>query len=247
MSGQETPLELANVSWHEAERMLQEARLVILPLGSTEQHGPHLPMYTDAILAHAIAVEVARRVNAVVLPTLPYGQVWSARDFPGTMSLTPNTFKAIVKDICHSLHRHGVKTVLLLSGHKGNVAPMKVAARELREEIPVKVLTLSYPKLHEIARGVAETEPWHGGTIHAGEIETSLVLAVEPGLCQMDKAIVDYPPVPPDYDYTPVPWPEFTQTGVFGDARVATAEKGRELLERVVTTIVEILNNIVPD
>ena len=246
MSEQEKTLELANVTWPEAKVMFQEARLVILPLGSTEQHGLHLPLYTDAILAHAIAAEVARRVGAVILPTLPYGQVWSARGFPGSMSLTPNTFKAIVKDICHSLHRHGVKTVVLLSGHKGNVAPMKIAARELIEEIPIKVLTLSYPKMDELTRGVVETEPWHGGTIHAGEVETSLVLAVEPDLCQMDKAIVDYPPVPAGYDYTPTFWPEFSQTGVFGDARVATAEKGREILERLVTSIVEIINDIVP-
>lgn len=224
---------LGLMTWIEAEKVVSPRTPVIVPLGSTEQHGPHLPLATDTVMAEEWARRLAEAVDAFYLPALPYGQVWSARKFPGTISLKPETLQAVLIDIAHSLYTHGVRKLVLLSGHLGNVAVMRDAARLLLERLPdLKVLHVCYPEVRRVAEGIAETPFWGNGTFHAAELETALMLAVAPGLCRMDQAPCEYPEVPKEYSVAPVPWDRFSKTGVFGDARVATLDKGQRLLER---------------
>lgn len=221
-----------DMTWKEAEVRMKEARAVILPLGSTEQHGYHMTVDTDNIVATHVAGLLAEKTDCVVLPTLPYGQVWSAKDFPGTISLRERTYIALIKDIVTSLEKKGCRNVILFSGHWGNVAPCKIAVRELLDECGYEnVYYLSYMDLKKNGEGIMETELWNGNGFHAAEIETSILLHIHPESVNMEKAVRDYPPIPPDADIRPIPWIQFAETGIFGDATKATAQKGKQFLD----------------
>ncbi len=241
-------VELGELTWQEAEKAFKDRKIVILPLGSIEQHGLHLPMNTDLVLGERIAQLTAERIRAVLLPPIPFGQVWSAREFPGVISLMPATLKEVVKDVCRSLARHTVKLIVLISGHQGNLSVLKEAVRELYDEkISTKILFFSYPEIEAMSKGITESEIWRGGTLdstwHAGEIETSLMLAVKPENCHMERAVIEFPRVPPWYGYTAISWKEINKVGSFGNAKVATPEKGYQLLRKSVDCIVEIIES----
>lgn len=115
------PLRWDQLTGEEVHQRLKERRLVILPLGAVEAHGPHLPTGTDNLLAAAIAERVAERVGGVLLPLLPYGQVWSLQDFPGSLSISSETLANLVVELGMSLQRQGVALLALINGHMGNV------------------------------------------------------------------------------------------------------------------------------
>lgn len=223
---------LSDMTWTEAEVRMKEARAVILPLGSTEQHGPHMSVATDNIIGQYVAERLGERTDCVVMPILAYGQVWSAKDFPATISLSRKTFITIVKEIVVSLEKKEVKNVILFSGHWGNVAPAKEAARELMDEFGYRnVYHMSYSDLKKHGDGIMETPLWNGKTFHAAEIETSILLHIAPQYVDMTKAVCEYPEIPEDIELRPIGWNEFSRTGVFGDATKATASKGEKFLK----------------
>ncbi len=225
--------DLATMTWHEARNAIAPDRPVILPLGSTEQHGPHMAQSTDTVLAAMWTERLAERIDGLYLPVQPFGQVWSARDFPGTISLRPSTLEALIVDVADSLYRHGVRRLVVLSGHTGNAATMLSAARALFDTHPdLVVARLCYPTPSAVADGIAETPFWRGQTFHAAEIETSLMLAVAPHLCHMEIAPVEYPDVRATDTTGTTPWRTFSTTGVFGDAHAASATKGEALITR---------------
>jgi creatinine amidohydrolase len=232
-------INLEELTAEEAALAIRSRGICILPLGSTEQHGPHLPVGTDTILAQELARRVARKIGGVLLPALPFGQIWSANRFPGTIALTEETLVSLLCDVIESLARQGARVVALLSAHMGNLAPAQKAARQLKDWMDVKVLAFAYPRVHEIAEGITQSALWQGSVFHAAEIETSMVLAVRPDLCRMDRAICSYPEAPADWEFRPYRWDELNPSGVFGDATVATAEKGEALLARWTTLIAE--------
>ena len=233
---------LAEMSWKEAENRMKQARAVIVPLGSLEQHGYHMSLQTDNIVGEYVAGVLAKRTGCVVLPVLPYGQVWSAKDFPGTISLRERTFIEVVKDIVTSLEHKGARNVILFASHWGNTAPAKIAARELLDESGyTNVYYLSYMDLKKHGKGIMETELWNGSGFHAAEIETSIVLHIRPESVDMEKTVCEYPQVPGDVNIRPVPWITFCESGIFGDAAKATAEKGRRFLENWIEDLVQLI------
>jgi len=233
---------IAEMTWKEAEKRMKEARAVILPLGSLEQHGYHMTVNTDNIVGEYMGRMLAERTDCVVLPTLPYGQVWSAKDFPATISLRERTFIEVVKDIVTSLEHKGVRNVILFASHWGNTAPLKIAARELLDENGYRnVYYLSYMDLKKHGKDIMETELWNGSGFHAAEIETSIVLHIKPESVDMEKAVCEYPEIPGDVNIRPVPWITFCESGIFGDATKATAEKGRRFLENWLRDLVGLI------
>jgi creatinine amidohydrolase len=231
--------ELEELTGEEAGQAIRSRGVCILPLGSTEQHGPHLPVGTDNYLARELALRVARRVGGVILPVFPFGQVWSAARFPGTISLREETLVSLLCDVVESLARQGARTVALLSAHMGNLGPAQRAARLLKDRVDVHVLVFAYPRVREVSEGITHSALWRESLFHAGEIETSLLLAVRPDVCRMDRAIRSYPEAPPDLEFGAHRWDEFNPSGVFGDATVATAGKGEALLARWTAIIAE--------
>ena len=234
---------LGELTWQEAEIMMKEARAIIVPLGSTEQHGYHLPLNTDSTIADYLALEVAKRTNCLVTPTLTYGQVWSAKDFPGTIAIQERTYINFLKDIVTSLESKSPRNIILFSGHLGNVAPSKIAARELLDEKGFNnVYHFSYiVDMKQAAAGIMETELWHGSGLHGGEMETSVLLRITPELVLMDKAQADYPVRPPDLDIRPISWIEFAKQGIFGDPTKATSEKGARFIERTLQQLADLV------
>jgi len=238
-------LEMERATWVEVGETVKRTKLALLPVGVLEQHGPHLPLSSDNIIATELTRRVAERIDCLVLPVVPYGPLYSFRDFPGSLWVKPEIFKLYVKDICLSLQHHGIETVAIIVGHMTDYAPMKEMARELQLEAGLKVVPLLLPGLESAMEQVCESEPAHPGIIHADEVETSLVLAARPEWVHMDRSVREYPEFPPYFDYLPFSWYQrVCKTGVFGDATVGTREKGDAMYRAMAERIVEILKSV---
>jgi len=203
---------------------------VLLPVGSMEQHGPHLPLATDTIISQGLARRLAERLDALLLPPIAYGDGWNNRGFPGTLSLSPATLRAIVLDIGRELRASGVRALIVVNGHFGNREPIARAARELHYALAFPTLALDYPDLERLAQEVCASAPAAPGFYHADEVETSLALALMPSAVRMERAAAEYPRFPPTYGAEPILLHTFCESGVFGDPTAATAEKGERLL-----------------
>ena len=201
----------------------------ILPLGSTEQHGPHLPLDTDNRIAERVAWETARRSVGLVLPTLTLGYAWVWQGVPGTLSLGFDTYRAVIRDVADSLDRWGVKAVFVLSSHGANPQVVKHAIREdIHGRLGIRVLNSFYRGLDGML-AEADSARWHND-LHAEELETSMMLDIAPDTVRMDLAAADYPPVPDDYGASELSMGHLMRSGVFGDPTAATAEKGARWL-----------------
>ncbi|WP_100010207.1 creatininase family protein [Lentibacillus sediminis] len=227
---------------YEIKGKMEKTRIAILPVGAVEAHGPHLPLGTDNLLAERLAEKLAERVNGFVLPTLPYGQVWSLRNFPGSINISNESIIRFLADIGESLYKQGVRTFAMVNGHLGNAPALKEAARVLYESCPeMRVFYFFYPGMSQAAAEVRETASAHGTYFHACEIETSFMLYLAPEYVDMKKAITDIPEIPVHADVTPTPWEEFTDSAVLGDAKLASEEKGKYIIEIALENMVTFL------
>ena len=184
-------LELDRLTWPEVRSELQAGRdTVVVAFGATEQHGPHMPLATDALIGDHMARAVAERLDAFVAPTVRVGCSEHHLDFPGTLSLSQATFGAIVTDLVRSLERGGFRRVVLLPTHGGNFAPLAAAIAELEGSVSIEVCALTdLGALFAIAQRAAEEYgvPLGEGGLHAGEWETSMLMAIHPDLVQRER------------------------------------------------------------
>jgi creatinine amidohydrolase len=225
-------LDTASASWPEIEAAVTNGVVAVLSVGAVEQHGAHLPLLTDTVLASGIARRIAERLPGLLLPPIAYGDAWNNEGFVGTLSISPETLRATVEDIGRGLSRIGVKGLVVINGHFGNREPIALAARRLVTELPV--LHLDYPKLEAFASEVCESEPAGPGFYHADEVETSMMLALAPDTVKMDRAAPEYPAFPETFGLEPMQLSTFNRSGVFGDPRPATAIKGEALIGKIV-------------
>ncbi len=189
-------LELDRLSWPEVKAELESGRdTVVMAFGATEQHGPHLPLATDALLGDHLARLVADRLNAFLAPTVRIGCSDHHLAFPGTLSVAESTFHALVADIVRSLARGGFRRVVLLPTHGGNFAPLAAAVEKLGDDpgIDVRAMT-DLGALFAIAQLGADEYgvPLGEGGLHAGEWETSMLAAIQPDLVQLDRGEPGY-------------------------------------------------------
>jgi creatinine amidohydrolase len=232
----ERPVErrLDRLVWTEVAA--RRPRLAIVPLGATEQHGPHLPLATDTLIADALAARLAaRHPDAIALPALPVGCSAEHLGFPGTLDLSAETLVAILGDLVRALARHGVGEAFVFSAHGGNVAALRAAVPALAASGPgIRIgaatdLDALTTRLHaEAARfGVAPQAAGH----HAGEIETSIMLALHPELVRVDAVAPGY--VSPLADAQAIFYPDLRRhapDGTVGDPRGASALRGSRYL-----------------
>lgn len=237
------PREWGTMTWPEFEKARKSVRVAILPIGAIEEHGPHLPLNTDNVTAAAFARLVAERTGALLLPTMPYGQVWSLSRFPGSLSISNDTLRAFVRDLSGSLKEQGLDGLVIVSGHLGNMAALKEAAREVRTSRGIRVMPLFYPGLKEAAQQVLDAPASHPAIVHADELETSIVLSLEPDIVAMERAVAEYPDYPIDFDYVPMYWDEVNRSGVFGDATKASKEKGDAIMRHVLDRTVRLVRH----
>lgn len=218
---------------------------VILPLGSLESHGPHLPFGTDALTAYLIALDIAARVpRTAVLPPVNYGVSEHYKEFPFTVSLQFETAIALIRDILESVYREGIRKVFIMNGHDGNIAPIEVAARSAKVAHPdFKIVSLdAWWKMVGDLVPPGFFEVWNG-LGHGGEGETSICLALFPELCDPDKAAGVVPTLPPHID---IKWrfSELTNTGASGDPTKGTRAKGLKMRQILADTVVQLLTDL---
>ncbi|WP_153393990.1 creatininase family protein [Ornithinicoccus halotolerans] len=227
-----------------------ESRVVLVPVGAVEQHGPHLPVGTDIWIATAVATEVATsRADVLVLEPVPFGVSGHHMSFAGTVSLRPSTYLALVADVVTSVARHGDVPVLI-NGHGGNRGPLTVALQEL-VETNTRAWALSY--FEHIADVVREVFPRHETAVgHACALETSVVAHLWPGLLRAEA--IPGPgargvwPAPFLYSTDKVERPrrfeELDSSGVVGEPGLQSAEAGRRLFLAAVERVGEVIDRI---
>jgi creatinine amidohydrolase len=210
---------------------------VIIPIGSTEQHGPHLPLGTDSYHTVAVLERVAKRLPAFMAPLLPVGRADHHMGFPGTISIRQETLKAIVHDYCESLSHHGIRNVLVYSGHGGNALPLAAAIAELQPDLAdLRIIGCTDWSVYDdtLFRRAADfgiNRTTAGG--HSGELETSMILALHPNLVHMERAEPGYLGDPAAIraqlfrDGTR----SVTANGILGDPRPGDAARGHEYLD----------------
>jgi creatinine amidohydrolase/Fe(II)-dependent formamide hydrolase-like protein len=229
---------LADLTWPDVDALRAAGcTTAILPLGSTEQHGLHLPFATDTLIADAVAVRVAARLGgALCLPALPLGCAEEHLAFPGTLSLATDTLAAIVRDTGRALARHGFARLLVFTAHGGNYDALRVAGPGLtRDLLPLRLdafldFACLTRRLEEVARAHGVTAGEAGQ--HAGELEASILLALAPGLVRRERmtaGLID-PPLPPDELFYP-DLRRHASDGTVGDPRGATATRAAAYLD----------------
>ena len=230
---------LGDLSWPEARTRMASTPVVILPFGAgAKEHGPHLPMNADqVVMSHLLEIAVAER-DVIVAPPVLYGWFPAFRDFPGTEIRDPSVFESYMREAAMSLVRSGARRILFLNTgiDKATGLPISIAAREIRTESGVPTLVVNWGDLETEASDALQ-EQRAGG--HADEMETSINLFLQPDLVDMDKAVTDYGERPArDYGgYQPGVLsadpsdPNYAPSGIYGDATLATAEKGRAALD----------------
>ncbi len=223
-------------AWPEvAAALARSTGLAVLAFGALEQHGHHLPLGTDSFVAAHVAAKLAEQLDAVLLPAVRYGETWNNAGYPGTVSLSPGTVTAIAVDIARAVHGAGAAALLIVNGDWGNRAPLAAAVRLLATE-SIATLVLDYPGMDDAAAVLRESRPAAPGLSidHAGELETSIMLAIEPHLVDRDRYTTGYPDFPEDFGQRPMQLHPFSTSGVFGDPGPATATTGTALLEATV-------------
>jgi creatinine amidohydrolase len=258
------PLEYGRLSWPEVGRAAGEGRVPIVPIGTLEDHGHHLPIDTDVRIVEAVCRAAAERrpEETVLLPPVVHGYSPHHMDFPGTITIGWDTFCRYCTDVAVSLLRHGFRRVLLVNGHGSNQNLVEMAARLAMIEEPESLVAATFylvgPRGAQTIARVRESS--EGGMAHACELETSIYLHLDPDAVDMSQAVDErgYPATEHAWlDWSDGPlkimpwWSSFSESGVQGDATLATAEKGRVLLEaaadEVASFVTELLSMPLPD
>ena len=242
-------VELGRMSWAEISEVIPERPIILLPIGTVEQHGPHLPVNADNMVAEFVALQAAAQTNALVAPAINYGCSPTHRHFPGTLSVRPETLVHVIRDVCAGLIGHGFRRIIFVNNHGGNEDACAQVARELRDEHGLIIGSI-YP--WNIGYGVMRDtyEDAAAAYGHGAEPETSAMLAMfpddvlrerqEPGgyrpFAGWDVRNVSSIRVPgqahPATLYLDMR--EVAPNGVTGDNSVATAERGQLWIERVI-------------
>ncbi len=224
-------MELADLTMPDFTRGLARTVSLILPCGSVEEHGPHLPLGTDTFHALEVARRVAARVPVFVAPPLYYGLCRSTRDHPGTISLSGSLLRALVVELGREFHRQGLRRLLILTGHAGgtHTAALIDAGEQLLVDLPD--LNVAVVNILDVLAAVLRDHPGlvaTPGDAHAGEVETSLIQALHPHLVK---------------GTAPAEWPSFPRFilarrkrkfwpgGVWGDPGPASPQAGERLLD----------------
>lgn len=235
----------------------RQRTVVMLPLGAVEQHGHHMPVGTDSMLAHSVCLSAADRLGegrVVVLPPPWYGFSAHHMAFAGTITLSATTLVALAEGIVESIVAHGFRRVLIVNGHGGNSGVISVLASTLGHRFhgKARIAALTYFQLGRQA--IAEIrESREGGMGHACEFETALLMHVRPDLVKIDRAVTHYPDTGTKYLTTDLlgasqahsylDFKDLSPSGTLGDPTLASAEKGARLFEAVTGSLASFIDD----
>jgi creatinine amidohydrolase len=237
------------LTWEDMNEAIAAQKVVILPTGSVEQHGPHLPLDVDTFLAESVCLEVGRRAadRVLVLPAVPFGLNLHHIDFPGTIHIEPETFIAFCLNITKSLAYHGFQKILIVNGHGSNTPLIDIVARKTLLATNSLCASLNYYTLGIDAFNRVKQTPVMA---HADEFETSLYLHLAPDRVRMEKAVAGNDVVGkymtsdstlPHVRFSDY-WGRWTKVGVHGDPTAATAEKGKIIWDALLPRLVELVD-----
>ena len=232
---------LEELTMGEFEAGLRSTRTILIPFGSTEEHGYHLPLSTDTIQAYEVGKKAAAIVPLFIAPPVHYGCCRSTSCHPGTISITTHTLKLLLKDIVRSCRSQGLRNFIVLTGHAGGTHRM--ALQDAGEELISEVMDIKMAVVTEFdlasksSRSIVETD----GDCHAGEIETSRIMYTHPHLVK-GEGTKEYPAFPEGLLVRNKR--RFWIGGVWGDPTKASVEKGKQIEDLVVKRIVTLVNEI---
>jgi creatinine amidohydrolase/Fe(II)-dependent formamide hydrolase-like protein len=242
---------LAELTWPQARRRFREVDVALLPVGAIEQHGPHLPLDIDSWDAAYQCEQVAlacTEPRPLVLPGIPYGVSYHHEDFPGTLSVSPDTLAQMVYEVGMSAARNGIRKLVIVNGHGGNQAALSFAAQKINRDAHIFTAVDTGETSDAEISALLET----GGDAHAGEYETSTALATRPHLVFLEHATREDPRFDSrflDFDSdVSLEWfvrtARISDSGVLGDPTLATAEKGHRIWKITIDNLVELVEHL---
>ena len=199
---------------------IKKVKSVILPIGSVEQHGLHLPLATDAIIAQSLSVEAGRRLKIPVLPTLYYSHSPEHMGFPGTITISKIAFLKYLSEICNSLERSGIKRIFIVNGHGGNCRLLDILEKRAKNSKSIVIIDAAW----EIVEGAGiDTKDM----CHADELETSLLLYLRPKFVRTNKTVDEFPLVI-KRNMDLMNWHKYTKSGTVGYPSRSSRNKGNK-------------------
>lgn len=241
---------MANMTWYEFNER-KDKDVVILPVGSVEQHGPHLPLFTDTIISEGFANLLGDKINGIVMPSINYGYKSQPASgggplFPGTIDLNGSTLINLVKDIIEELIRDGVRKIALVNSHFENQAFLLEAIDLVSRNMPsdTKIIMMSWWDLisqNTIDKIFDEVEFPGWALEHAAITETSLILKFRPDLVHMDRLVDEKIEEVPTYQVYPIPKDLVPSSGLLSIGRTSSAEKGQLIVEEALSEMINII------
>ena len=245
---------LETLSWPEAKERIDLGWPVVVPIGAlAKEHGAHLPLNTDYLVARELGNRIADVLPVIVAPVLTLGYYPAFVRYPGTQHLRPDTFQAMLTDVFDKLVRDGVRRIAVVNTGVSAEAPLRIVVREFYERTGVRVLTADIAALGKSSKSLLRQQL--GG--HGDEAETSMILAIAPDAVRSNKAVVDYGHalsapktvfyVPTIFDDDPASGLDYSISGVRGDPTLASVEKGRAILADMASELVDGLRKSFPE
>jgi creatinine amidohydrolase len=248
------------LTWPEINDAVELGKVCIVPCGAVEQHGPHLPLDVDLVCPLGVALGAGREVpdRLLVLPIVPYGYTGHVMDFPGTINTDFEHFMHQVLDITKSLAYHGFKKIILLNGHGSNMPNLDLVARRTNLETDAECVLIAWWNLLAVDKAFMprwRQSKFPGGCAHACELETSMYLYLDGGNVRKD--LIKSGAISFNEDNSPFNWVDlfaagpatviswtssYSETGVLGEAELATAEKGREACEEAIKQLIRFVD-----
>jgi len=234
---------LEDLTWLEAEKVLTPTTVVVFPLGAeAKEHGPHLRLKNDWLIAEYLKKKVLERADVVVAPTISYSFYPAFLEYPGSTSLRLETARDMIVDICRSLARYGPRRFYVVNTGVSTLSALKPAAEMLASEGVVLAYTDILKVVEPVEKAISKQE---GGT-HADELETSIMLYIAPDNVDMKRAVKDYHPRKGKGGLTRNPNGEgvYSPTGIWGDPTLATREKGQKVAEALVEGVLKEIEDL---
>lgn len=242
-------MRLEELTFEEAGAYLDRDDRLILPFGSVEQNGPHLPLGTDRIVSQAIAELVAHRTGVLVAPGIPWGNADADLAFPATVSLSPRVLNDLLDELCSGFARHGFRRIVVLAGHLSNVWNVASVAGTLRRRGVLLAQVDVWRLAAKLGGNLLSSKTTFG---HADELCTSIVMALSPHLVRTDR-LESFAPSPGwEWDtYASYPevmgfsaWEDVSPLGTVGDPTLASRDTGRRLVELLVDRVCELIDDM---
>jgi creatinine amidohydrolase len=241
---------LEEMTWVDVQDLLKRTKTILVPTGSIEQHGPHLPLNSDVVAPLEVSLRVAKKLGTVVAPPLRPGVSAHHLPFPGTITLRSQTFIELVKDYARSLASHGFDPIVFVNGHGGNSSSLAIATSEARNELsPTKVIGFNWYEF--IPKNIGHATSFDDG-FHANAQETSWILALRPDQVKMERAKREMPEASETIKMSENfyigmfrTFKDVTDSGILGDATKADAEMGMKLVDGAAENITKAIEEVV--